>query len=284
MNKTAPWFAPFAQNVTSQFGEDGIIEKALEIIGESNQWCVEFGAADGKYCSNTHSLIQTKGYSAVLIEADRVRYRELVRTYEGNPRVTLLNVQVGFDAHNKLDAILSGTGVPFNLDVLSIDIDGNDYYVWDTLETYRPRLLVIEYNPTIPSPVEFVQRRDMRVAQGCSLLALVQLGKRKAYELIAATHCNAIFVDAVYYERFGLQDNSIAVLREDKRAVTYIFSGFDGTVFLRGCERLPWHGVRLKESRFQALPWFLRRYPDRYSWPQRVLSRVHSRLRKWRVL
>jgi hypothetical protein len=61
----------FARNVTSQCGEDGIIERILSIMTDKDGWCVEFGAWDGKHLSNTYNLIHNKGYSAVLIESSR---------------------------------------------------------------------------------------------------------------------------------------------------------------------------------------------------------------------
>ena len=59
----------FRRDVTSQYGEDGIIEKTLELLDEPTKWCVEFGAWDGRHLSNTYDLIVNKGYSAVMIEA-----------------------------------------------------------------------------------------------------------------------------------------------------------------------------------------------------------------------
>ena len=61
------------------------------------------------------------------------------------------------------------------LDLLSIDIDGNDYYIFESLARLKPELVVIEFNPTIPNDVMFVQERNITVNQGCSLLALIAL-------------------------------------------------------------------------------------------------------------
>ena len=87
MVKANDWLNGFAQNVNSQTGEDGIIEKVLDVIGTGNQWCVEFGAWDGKYLSNTYNLITNKAHSAVLIEGDSNRFSDLVENFEGNPNV-----------------------------------------------------------------------------------------------------------------------------------------------------------------------------------------------------
>jgi hypothetical protein len=284
METKQPWFLAYARNVTSQFGEDGILERILQIIGKTDGWCVEFGAADGKYCSNTNHLITSAGYSAVLIEADPEKYKLLQHTFGNNSKVTLLNTFVGFEKDDNLDTLLQNTAIPKDPDVVSIDIDGNDYYVWEATSVYRPKVVIIEYNPTIPSQVEFVQEKDMHLSQGCSLMSLVKLGKAKGYELVAVTHSNGIFIEASYYPFFRIEDNSLFALRVDEKAVTYLFSGFDGKIFLRGCNRLPWHGLSLKEYRIQALPWFLRCYPTNYNFFQKILAKIHRSLRKKRLI
>ena len=91
-----------------------------------------------------------------------------------------LNAFVGFTAADGLDAILARTPIPADFDVLSIDIDGNDYHVWNAVARYKPRVVVIEYNPTIPAAVDFVQPADMSINQGASITAQARLGKQKA--------------------------------------------------------------------------------------------------------
>src|SRR5258705_11709352 len=157
LEKSSPWSAAFEKDITSQYGEDGILERIFELIGTANGWGVEFGAADGTLCSNTYNLIQNKNFSAVLIEADPKRHEALRKTYAGNPRIAAINCFVGFETADGLDAILKKTKAPKDLDLLSIDIDGNDYHVWAAVQEYRPRVIVIEHNYTIPNSVEFVQ-------------------------------------------------------------------------------------------------------------------------------
>ena len=81
MTRSNRWLNDHLRNVTSQNGEDGVIEKALEVIGTNDRYCVEFGAWDGITYSNTHHLIEDKGYSAVLIEADRQKFHQLQKNY-----------------------------------------------------------------------------------------------------------------------------------------------------------------------------------------------------------
>lgn len=263
MIKNNYWLSKHAGNVTSQKGEDGIIAKALEVIGSRDHWCVEFGAWDGKECSNTYNLIVNKGYSAVLIEADHKRYTKLAEAFRDNGKVIPVNAMVGFEKDNNLDVILAKYPIPEDFDFLSIDIDGNDYHVWEAVVRYRPKLLVIEYNPTIPNSVEFVQSRDMNLTHGSSLRSIIKLCREKGYELVAVTDLNGIFVAAKYFPLFGISDNSIDALRLSDADVTYIFSGYDGTVFLSGCRRLVWHGVEYDPRRVQQLPFWLRIFPPK---------------------
>jgi len=274
------WLNGFAANVNSQTGEDGIIEKVLESISDNNRWCVEFGAWDGRYLSNTYNLIANRGYSAVLVEGDRKKFRQLQKNFRANEKVIPIHAFVGFEEYDGLDSLLRATDIPVDFDLLSIDIDGNDYHVWAAVKQYRPKVVVIEYNPTIPNPVEFVQPRDMRVSHGSSILSLDKLAKQKGYELVAATRLNAVFVDAKYFALFGIQDNSVDALRSEQPDVTYIFNGYDGTVFIRGAGQLHWHGIPYRQSRLQQVPKWLRQYPGSYGIIKRGLARVYRCFRR----
>ena len=271
MNRPNTWLNEKASNVTSQFGEDGILAAALEVVGNNDRWCVEFGAWDGKHFSNTYNLIKNRGWSGVLIEGNADRIGDLRRTYGDNPSAHILQAMVGFEPGDNLDTLLARTPIPKNFDVLSIDIDGNDYHVWAAVQTYRPKLVVIEYNPTIPNEVDFVQERNMAISHGSSLSALQRLGREKGYELVAVTCTNGLFVAREFFPAFGIQDNSAATLRQDSSKISYLFNGYDGTVFIRGFGKLNWHRLAYRESRMQVLPRWLRGYPENYpAWKRRL--------------
>lgn len=259
------WLNAFAKNYFSQFGEDGILERIFEVIPDIDRWCVEFGAWDGKHLSNTCNRILSHGYAAVLFESHPRRFQELQSNYAQSPRTITFRQAVGFGPEDNLDRLLEQTQIPWTFDLLSIDIDGNDYHVWDAVQKYRPKVVVIEFNPTVSDSLEFVQEKNINVMHGSSLLALVRLGRRKQYELVATTFCNALFVDSCYFPLFGIRDNSIGQLRSDNSAVSYLFYGFDGTVMLRGSRNMLWHGLPLDERMMQVLPQHLRQYPDNYN-------------------
>lgn len=253
LSEASTWLLKHRSNVTSQCGEDGIIAKALEVIGAHGKVCVEFGAWDGKLHSNTYDLVKNKGWIGYLIEASAAKFSVLQETYRDTPNARLINRFVKLDAgEGTIAEILAEHGCPPEIDLLSIDIDGNDFYVWQGMPGRAAKLVVIEFNPTVPNDVYFVQDRSFEVHQGCSLLALEQLAKEKGYELVCATELNAIFVRNEYFSRFGIADNS---LNRMYRPVMNgrIFHGYDGTIHVVGMPGLLWHGVALSSKNFQVL-------------------------------
>jgi hypothetical protein len=266
----AAWPADQAADVYSQCGEDGLISAILDRLPSTDSWCVEFGAWDGVHLSNSRNLIESRGYRAVLIEADPEKCRGLGRTYAEFPGVHAVEAFVGFTEADGLDAILAPYDVPTDFDFLSIDIDGNDYHAWAAVFRYQPKLVCVEFNPTIPTEVDFVQPADGAARQGASLAALVRLGAEKGYELVAATLVNALFVRADLFPALGIGDNSPHRLRRDTSLVTHVFTGYDGSVHVVGNEWLPWHALPMKMRR-QALPRVLRMFPGDYGRGRRLL-------------
>lgn len=252
----------YRANVTSQFGEDGILVHLLARLRPRHNYCVEFGAWDGRNLSNCYNLLAHNGWAGLMIEASAAKFAQLQETYRGNERVTLVNGFVEVEGPNSLDNMLERCGAPREPAVLSIDIDGNDYYVWESLKAYQPDIVVIEFNPTVPNDVIFVQACDPGVNQGCSLAALIELGKSKGYELAVCTLVNAIFVRAEVFPSLGIADNSIDAMYappQDGR----IFQGYDGSIHVVGMDSLFWRpNVTLSDEDFQVLPRAMRVWSD----------------------
>lgn len=242
------------KNVFSQCGEDGVLEKIFAVLQIEHGTCVEFGAWDGRHLSNTCNLLENRGWSGVLIEGSTRKFPDLQKNFGHRPDITLLNRLVNFTGPDCLDAILASTSLPVDFDLLSIDVDGNDYHIMESLETYRPKVIVIEFNPTIPPHVEFVQARDLSVNHGNSLLSLTRLAERKGYALICCTDWNAFFVDRVHFPLFGIEDNSPAQLWQLKDYLTSLFVLYDGTIKLSGNTSLLWHPEKIDEEKIQVLP------------------------------
>jgi hypothetical protein len=263
------YLSQFASNVTSQDGEDGIIQKIFEIVPPANRHCLEIGAFDGKLLSNTWNLVVNRGWKAVLVEGRGMLYQRLAERFSSaNPevegrfsdKVTLLHRYATFDGPGSLDNLLARAKAPRDLDFVSIDIDSNDWHLWDSMTVYQPRVVLIEFNATIPNDVYFVQARDMNVAQGCSLLALIELGKRKGYELVATTTGNAFFVRKALYPAFGIADNDIDSMYFVPHLQSRLFQGFDGELILAGYQKLHWPNLPFTQEQIQVLPKALRRY------------------------
>lgn len=206
--KSNNWLCDYRKRINSQSGEDGVIEKIFEVIGTANKWCVEFGASSGNKGNNTWRLIKEKGWSAVLLEAERALYHELCGYYSDDKQVVCLNETVSDGGLHSLDNILQKTNIPVEFDFVSVDIDGHDYHVWEAVVIYRPRVVMIEINPGIPLNMDFIQPKDIKTSCGSSLSAINKLAQKKGYQLIFASGVNAIFVREDLYDKFGIADNS----------------------------------------------------------------------------
>ena len=229
-NSASTYLLESAKDVCSQFGEDGILQKVFDIIGTNNKWCVEFGAWDGVHLSNTCHLIRDHGWMGVQIEGHKSKFDALQKNFAELKNAIQIRATIGYTpGADTIEDALKSTAIPLDFDLISIDIDGNDYHVWASIETYRPRVVVIEFNPTIPNDVVFIQDRDMSVNEGCSLAALIRLGGQKGYELVCATRANGIFVLKEEFQKFAIADNHIDSMRADSPG--RIFYGYNGKVY-----------------------------------------------------
>jgi hypothetical protein len=191
MNRVPPALF-YRKNVYSQNGEDGVLAELLRRMPDRTQWVCEFGAADGKLYSNTFRLVESEDYSAVYIEADSALFEKLCQTAAEHPNILPLHRTVGSAGENALDAILATTPIPTEFDVLSIDIDSSDYQVWQAMTAYRPRIVVIEINSSIPPTVKN-SVYGIGSTEGTGFRPMVDLGLSKGYVLVCHTG-NLIFV------------------------------------------------------------------------------------------
>lgn len=245
----------YAKNHFSQSGEDGVIEKIFDVIGTSSKTFVEFGAWDGKYLSNTYHLLKNKGWQGVYIEGSKGKYKDLLKLKEEHPGSAYINKYIGLDEENRLEKILQKNcpRLDKNFDLLSIDIDGMDYWIWDSLEEYKPRVVCIECNPSIPNDVLFVQKKSFKVNQGSSLLAICEMAKVKGYELVATTRYNGLFVWKEYLEKFEIGDNDVEKMFKPKQDAK-IFQSYDGHLYTVGLDRMLWKpGVAINHSSLQLI-------------------------------
>jgi Methyltransferase FkbM domain len=180
-----------SQSVHSQGGEDGVLLRLFERIGVANRVFVEFGAWDGLHLSNTANLRLQHGWSGLLLEGSDRADGDLVKREHVNAE----NIETLFAKYD----------VPEEFDLLSIDIDGNDYWVWKAISRYSPRVVIVEYNvffqpetaKTIAYDASHVWDKEHHgLYHGASLAAFDKLAREKGYALVhTEPYCpNALFV------------------------------------------------------------------------------------------
>ena len=274
------WLSEYSEGPAKYFGEVGIIRKILEILDlpDSMKWVVDFGAGNGESASNSRYFIEDLGYGGVLIEPMTSRFEKLQSLYLNYSNVHTLCRFVEFNGPNSLDSILSECSLPKDIGFVSIDIDGNDYHIWDSLQFYRPRMVCIEINETVPPDSSFVQEKSWNVSQGCGILAMTNLAKSKGYELICISENNAFYVLQEYYSLFQINDNSLAIMCKGQLSYTHLFFGYDGSVHIFGEAKLRWHSTFLTERNIQVVPKYLQKFPPNYSKLERFAFRI------WRFL
>lgn len=186
-------YLKFASNFVSQNGDDGIIKQLLyelEIKGE-NTIVVEFGAWDGILASNTYNLWRYNSFNAILIEGNKTKANELIKLTSGFIHTESHNLMISPDSENvnSLDNILSRSKFEINDDnfaIVSIDVDGPDYAIWESIKKYKPIIVIIESAGGWPAEIEYI-------GDGASLKSLNNLGNSKGYTLVVSTG-NAYYV------------------------------------------------------------------------------------------
>jgi hypothetical protein len=198
----------YCKNVYSQNGEDGILEQLLNELEITNGTFCEFGASDGIMSCNVLNLVKNRNFTGMLIEADETRYNKCVENYKSYTDIKVFQGYVLYDDDkNNLDRWLERGDMKNDFDVLSIDIDCDDYYVWENMKNYAPKIVIFEVNsyrdpifdelPKKPSSeynIDLLREQiPSRVSQGCSFISAVKLGLQKGYIPLSFTG-NIIFV------------------------------------------------------------------------------------------
>jgi Tfp pilus assembly protein PilF len=190
----------FGAKAYSQSDEDGIIAEIFRRVGSPNRTFIEFGVGCGLE-NNTLALLQS-GWRGLWIEANAadvaaIRTKLACRVESGQ-----LRIENQFITRENINALLTNAGPGPDLDLLSIDVDGNDYWIWEAIHSLRPRVAIIEYNATWFPPLALTVRYqdnfrwDGSNHFGASLKALEILGTRKGYRLVGCSFSgvNAFFV------------------------------------------------------------------------------------------
>lgn len=207
-------FDKYRKNIRSQNGEDGVTLEILKRLKIDKGWFCEFGAWDGKFLSNTHMLI-SRGWKGVYIEGDKNKYSELLKNVKNlKDIISPICAYITAYGKNSLDTILAHTPLPHDFEILSIDIDGSDYFIWESLKNYKPKIVIIEVNSGYLPDVKVISTKNNK---GTSFLSTVILGKKKGYLPVYHTG-NIFFVRKDYVNKLGLTENE---LRDPKTLFDY---------------------------------------------------------------
>ena len=262
----------FRFNKFSQNGEDGVLQEILSRISSQTNlstWCCEFGAWDGIHLSNTARLILEDGFKAVLIEGNPLRLKDLQFNFPGDS-VTKICSFVTPTGETALENILGLTKIPLDFDFLSIDIDGMDYWILKSLEKYKPKVICIEFNPSIPNSLQFVQVPDPRIKHGSSASSISDLGQLMGYSVVAATYCNLLLVRNEFVNAVVGSLPSLEELIPDGNNPQFLFCGYDGTILSNKSDiNLICHGS-FPIGSLQLLPKYLRRFRGDYNFFQKI--------------
>lgn len=177
------------KKIYSQNGEDGIIQSLLGMVGIKNKFYVEFGVWDGKEC-NTKYLRENFNFDGV--------------AWDGEYDIPEWKIYKEFITAENINELFEKYKIPNEFDLLSIDIDYNDLWVWKSLDQkYKPSIVVIEYNCGFPPPLSLTVPYDASADwdhrtnfMGASLSALNKLSIEKNYTLVYCDNrgINAFFV------------------------------------------------------------------------------------------
>ena len=194
-------------SIYSQNGEDGILLALIEQTGAACKTFVEIGVEDAREC-NTAILAFLLGWDGLMLEANpmavdtglRLASRLLAR------KRNRLQIRQAFVTAENVNRLIEEAGFRGELGVLSIDVDGVDYWLWKALRGVNPRLVAIEYNAsfgatravTVPYKADFscLREHPRGLYHGASLAALELLGRQLGYVLVAVESAgvNAFFV------------------------------------------------------------------------------------------
>jgi len=187
----------------SQWGEDGILQALAATIDPKEKTFIEFGVTNYTE-SNTRFLLMTSGWRGLVIDGNPAH----IAYIKNDPIYWQYNLKADctFITRDNINDIFSSNGITGEIGLLSIDIDGNDYWIWKEISVVNPAIVVVEYNArfgieravTVPYSAAFTreQAHGSHIYYGASLKALCQLGNEKGYAFVGTNSAgnNAFFV------------------------------------------------------------------------------------------
>lgn len=192
------------QGGQSQNGEDGLLKFIFDKIGTTNKYYVEFGAGDGTWFSNAYYFRVMENWNGLLLEGNE---KEVKKGKRYNKE---LNLHCEIITNTNINSLFQKYNVPKHFDLLSIDIDSFDYWVWKGLTEYNPNVVIIETNPGLPNNIPLILSLNgsSSIEQwkfGANLLAMYDLAKEKGYEFVTTIRWNAVFVKKNLFHKLNIE-------------------------------------------------------------------------------
>jgi hypothetical protein len=194
-NSRSPRLADYEFRVFSQWGDDGIIQYLIRNLNIASKSFIEFGVESYREAS-TRFLLLHDNWRGLVIDGSQ-EYMDALRQEEVYWRYDLTAVS-SFVTPSNINSLISTHGFAGELGLLSVDIDGMDYWVWKSINVVSPAIVIAEYNSlfgpdravTLPLDEKFTRQaaHHSRIYYGVSLAALVKLGEEKGY---ACVGCNS---------------------------------------------------------------------------------------------
>jgi hypothetical protein len=232
--------------VSSQWGQDGIIDWLVERaeVPSAAQTFVEFGVEDYRQ-SNTRFLLQNRNWRGLIMDGDPA----MVKAVESDGLAWRydLTARPAFITRENINGLISGAGFGGEIGLLSIDIDGNDYWVWEALHTVRPIICICEYNAVFgdvhPISIPYDQHFSRTKAHpsnlyfGASIAALRSLAAKKGYRFVGTNLAgnDAFFVREDFARRFV--DGSLQQIRSLPSRLRESRDGRGINTYIGGLER-----------------------------------------------
>ncbi len=182
----------------SQFEEDGIILYLLTLIGKKTRSVVEICCGAGHQCMSAN-LIINHGYKGYLFDGDDCNVKSAQKFFRSQKEYLLVqpSIKSSWITKSNVNNLLENAGITGEVDVLILDLDGNDYHIWDSIDVISPRICVFEVNNIIPSDLaitipyteDFYALDKGKIDsqfRSVSLLAMIKLSRKKGYTMVGS--------------------------------------------------------------------------------------------------
>ena len=256
----------------AQFDEDKFIFDLFNKKNVSEGTFIEFGAWDGVHFSNCKLLIDNN-WSGIFVEGDKLRYKECEKNYLNNYKIKVVNKFI--NENYTLDDLVNDNEIK-KIDVLSIDIDGKDLTELKRLKLLKPKVIIIEYNSSIPLDVEC---EDTFGGNGSSYLSIKNFLIQKNYQLIHFTYCNLIFIDKEFNQNEYKEIKNHDIIKK-LNPLRFGFNNFGEIFFIENKKVVKKELFKFPTMKsfvlFQPVPKFIRNLTDENGKGYKFIKIIYS--------